>query len=102
MSIGFSENLFSRNKNKIRRAVGFALVTVMLCCMTGDLHAATYTNASIQNKQNELAGAKEQVAELKGSLTDVQRVKDELESKKSDLDAYITQLDAQLTDMSYQ
>ncbi|MBO4900469.1 MAG: peptidoglycan DD-metalloendopeptidase family protein [Lachnospiraceae bacterium] len=100
MNIGFSDDLFSRKKNKISRVIGLALITVMLCGMTGDLHAATYTNASIQNKQNELAGAKEQVAELKGSLTDVQRIKDELENKKSDLDAYITQLDAQLTDMT--
>ena len=100
MSTGFSDNLFSRHKNKIRRTVSLALVTVMLCGMRGDLHATTYTNASIQNKQNELAGAKEQVAELKGSLTDVQRIKDELESRKGDLDAYITQLDAQLTDIT--
>ncbi|MCR5594446.1 MAG: peptidoglycan DD-metalloendopeptidase family protein [Lachnospiraceae bacterium] len=91
---------FFKAKNKSRNAVCLLLAAVMLMGVPGDVHATTYTNESIQAKQNELAGAKEQVAELKSGLTDVQRIKDELEDTKSDLDAYITQLDAQLTDIT--
>ena len=91
---------FLFKKSKKHDPICLLLVLVILLGMTGDVHAQTYTNESIQAKQNELAGAKEQVAELKTGLSDVQKIKDELESKKSDLNAYITQLDAQLTDIA--
>ena len=84
----------------LMRFVSVCLCAVIVMGMTGDVNATTYTNESIQNKQNELAGAKEQVAELKNGLSDVRKIKESLESTKSDLNAYITQLDAQLTDIA--
>ncbi|MBQ9333679.1 MAG: peptidoglycan DD-metalloendopeptidase family protein [Lachnospiraceae bacterium] len=85
---------------RARSGISLILITAMLAGMGGEVRAATYTNESIQAKQSELAGAKEQVKDLKSGLTDIQRVKDELESTKSNLNAYITQLDAQLTDIT--
>ncbi len=85
---------------RARYGISLILITAMLAGMGGEVRATTYTNESIQAKQSELAGAKEQVKDLKSGLTDIQRVKDELESTKSDLNAYITQLDAQLTDIT--
>jgi len=88
------------NGRRARFGICLILITAMLIGMGGEVRATTYTNESIQAKQSELAGAKEQVKDLKSGLTDVQRIKDELESTKSDLNAYITQLDAQLTDIT--
>lgn len=88
------------NGRRTRFGICLILITAMLIGMGGEVRATTYTNESIQAKQSELAGAKEQVKDLKSGLTDVQRIKDELESTKSDLNAYITQLDAQLTDIT--
>lgn len=54
------------------------------------------TNDSIREKEAEIAEAKKEVATLKSSLTDVEKLKKELEQSKNDLNAYVEQLDTQL------
>lgn len=54
------------------------------------------TNDSIREKEAEIAEAKKEVATLKSSLTDVEKLKKELEQSKNDLNVYVEQLDTQL------
>ncbi|MCM1040569.1 MAG: peptidoglycan DD-metalloendopeptidase family protein [Roseburia sp.] len=61
--------------------------------------AEAVTNDSIREKEAEIATAKEEVANLKSNLTDVEALKKELEQSKNDLTAYVTQLDTQLSDI---
>lgn len=57
------------------------------------------TNESIQEKEEEIAAAKKEVANLKSNLTDVEALKKQLEQSKSDLTTYVTQLDSELSDI---
>lgn len=61
--------------------------------------AQAVTNDSIREKEAEIEEARKEVATLKSSLTDVEKLKKELEQSKSDLNAYVTQLDTQLSDI---
>ena len=58
---------------------------------------AAETNASIQEKEQEIEQARKEVSSLKSSLTDVEALKKELEKSKSDLTTYVTQLDSELS-----
>ena len=57
------------------------------------------TNESIQKKEAEISEAKKEREQLKGSLTDVKKIKEELESSKKDLDLYVTELDSKVTEI---
>ena len=57
------------------------------------------TNESIQKKEAEISEAKKERDSLKGSLTDVKKIKKELENSKSNLDAYVTELDSNVTEI---
>ncbi len=59
--------------------------------------ARAVTNESIREKEDQIKKAKEEVSNLKSSLTDVEALKKELERSKNDLTVYVTQLDSELS-----
>ena len=80
-------------KKSVCIALGAAVV--LTCTCSRPVHAVT--NESIQEKENQIAAAREQVKGLKSSLTDVEALKKELEKSKDDLTAYVAQLDSELS-----
>ena len=60
------------------------------------VQGATYTNALIQEKQQQIEEANAQRAELAGKVTDLNASQDRLAALRSDLNAYVTELDAEL------
>lgn len=54
------------------------------------------TSDSIADKQNQIDQAENQRDELKNTLTDIKKIKQELETKKSDLKNYVKELDKNL------
>ncbi len=63
------------------------------------VQGATYTNALIQEKQQQIEEANAQRAELAGKVTDLNASQDRLAALRSDLNAYVTELDAELVIM---
>ena len=52
---------------------------------------------SIGEMQQEINAAKQEIANLRSGITDIEKVKRELEQSKNDLTTYVTQLDSQLS-----
>ncbi len=80
----------------LKKILCVALCFSMLFLVPTKPVEAALTNASIQEKEQEISNAKKEVETLKSSLTDVEKVKKELEKSKSDLTTYVTQLDTEL------
>ncbi len=75
--------------------IALSAAIVFACSCAEPVHAVT--NESIQEKEDQIAAAREQVKGLKSSLTDVEALKKELEKSKDDLTAYVAQLDGELS-----
>lgn len=84
---------------KILKKVIFFIACIGMVLLFPAGTAEAVTNDSIREKEAEIATAKEEVANLKSNLTDVEALKKELEQSKNDLTAYVTQLDTQLSDI---
>ena len=82
-----------------KKAVCILLSVVVVFTFTDSEPVHAVTSASIREKEDEIAKAKEEVETLKSSLTDIETLKAELEKSKSDLTAYVTQLDGELSDI---
>ena len=80
-----------------KKTVCIALGTAAVFACTCSEPAYAVTNESIQEKEDQIAAAREQVKGLKSSLTDVEALKKELEKSKDDLTAYVAQLDGELS-----
>ena len=80
-----------------KKAVCILLSAAVVFTFTDSEPAYAVTNESIRQKEAEIAEAKQEVKNLKSSLTDVEALKAELEKSKSDLAAYVTQLDNELS-----
>ena len=57
------------------------------------------TSDSIKDKQNQISKAEKEKESLKGSLTDLKKVKKELEKKKKNLASYVAELDNNLSEI---
>ena len=55
--------------------------------------------ASIKEKQEEIAATNKKKKELQSGLTEVKKIKESLETARSDLQEYVTELDQNLTDV---
>lgn len=80
-----------------KKSVCILLSIAILFTFTYSEPVYAVTSESIQQKEAEIAEAKDEVKNLKSSLTDVEALKAELEKSKSDLTAYVTQLDNELS-----
>ena len=80
-----------------KRAVCILLSAAVVLTFTYSDSAYAVTSASIREKEEEIAQAKQEVKNLKSSLTDIEALKAELEKSKNDLSAYVTQLDDELS-----
>ena len=80
-----------------KRAVCILLSAAVVLTFTYSDPAYAVTSASIREKEEEIAQAKQEVKNLKSSLTDIEALKAELEKSKNDLSAYVTQLDGELS-----
>lgn len=80
-----------------KRAVCILLSAAVVLTFTYSDSAYAVTSASIREKEEEISKAKEEVKNLKSSLTDIEALKAELEKSKKDLAAYVTQLDHELS-----
>lgn len=72
-------------------------VTVFIFSYSYSEPVYAVTSASIREKEEEIAAARQEVNKLKSGLTDVEAVKKELEKSKNDLTAYVTELDNELS-----
>lgn len=61
------------------------------------VQADTVTEASIKEKENQIANAKKERQQVQSSISNLKNMKASLESKKADLNTYVTQLDSKLT-----
>ena len=73
----------------------FSAVIVFAFMDSWPVHAVT--SASIREKEEEIAQARQEVNSLKSNLTDIEALKAELEKSKNDLTVYVTQLDSELS-----
>lgn len=80
-----------------KRAVCILLSAAVVLTFTYSDSAYAITSASIREKEEEISKAREEVKNLKSSLTDIEALKAELEKSKKDLAAYVTQLDHELS-----
>lgn len=80
-----------------KRTVCILLSAAVVLTFTYSDSAYAVTSASIREKEEEIAQAKQEVKNLKSSLTDIEALKAELEKSKNDLSAYVTQLDSELS-----
>ena len=80
-----------------KKSVCILLSTAVLFTFTYSEPVYAVTSESIRQKEAEIAEAKNEVKNLKSSLTDVEALKAELEKSKSDLTTYVTQLDNELS-----
>ena len=80
-----------------KKSVCILLSTAVLFTFTYSEPVYAVTSESIRQKEAEIAEAKNEVKNLKSSMTDVEALKAELEKSKSDLTAYVAQLDSELS-----
>ena len=60
-------------------------------------HDTVRATDSIDEMQQEINAAKQEIVNLKSGITDIEKIKRELEQSKNDLTVYVTQLDSQLS-----
>ncbi|MCR4990810.1 MAG: peptidoglycan DD-metalloendopeptidase family protein [Lachnospiraceae bacterium] len=87
---------------RFKKALSIILSLIMVILYVTQSNTALcdeLTNESIQKKEAEISEAKKEREQLKGSLTDVKKIKEELESSKKDLDLYVTELDSKVTEI---
>ena len=87
-----------KSVKRIIALVSAAAIVVTAGCIRNyrSVQAITYTNALIQEKQQEIERANAERTELAGRVTDLSASQGRLESLKSDLNAYVSELDAEL------
>ena len=79
-----------------KKAVCILLSVIVVFTFTDSEPVRAVTSASIREKEEEIAQAKQEVDKLKSGLTNIEGLKAELEKSKNDLTAYVTQLDSEL------
>lgn len=80
-----------------KKTVCILLSAVIVFTFTDSEPVHAVTSASIRQKEEEIAQARQEVNSLKSNLTDIEALKAELEKSKNDLAAYVTQLDSELS-----
>ena len=80
-----------------KKAACILLSAVIVFTFTDSTPVHAVTSASIRQKEEEIAQARQEVNNLKSNLTDIEALKAELEKSKNDLAAYVTQLDNELS-----
>lgn len=94
------DNMIIKKKSvkRIIALVSAAAIIVSAGCIRNyrSVQAITYTNALIQEKQQEIERANAERTALAGRVTDLSASQGRLESLKSDLNAYVSELDAEL------
>lgn len=83
---------------RVRYLISIIMVAVLLG-NAGHISVKALTSDSIKAKEKEINKMEKEKESLKGSLTNLQKLKKELETQKSNLKVYVAQLDSELAEI---